>query len=358
MIKMITQAADKARSDVQALIDENRVKLREKYDYLTKPLRQAITNEQDIEKLSTAIDRFKLARPANKSLPIVIQVQHRDIDFNRILVIDQIEQEPALFDIRRTFKKIKIVDIGHGYSMVASDQTVLYWEQSQLCFVDQTGANKKMIPWRRGYIEDLCSCPALDQFFIWTREGAFTIDSFLLTEIKIKQVPRTSLNAHSCCTSARDILLLEINREVELWSITDWLIQQKWETIVGTKEFIRCIRLNPAGSLVAIMVGIRLTNKYRFEVREVASMTIVEKGLDLQEFDVLSNIIVALPNNEWLLAIQSDATTAFIIVDKHCQIRHQVDYEHKVATMALMNNDQVLVIRTKEPNQLRFHYFH
>ncbi|CAF1077360.1 unnamed protein product [Didymodactylos carnosus] len=363
MMMVIKQVADKARFDVQTLIDKTKLSLKERFDHLTEDVRKEseknVPIEYDIERLSKAVEQLKMDRHSNKVTPVTIQIQHRTVDFDGVFKMETVESEPILFDIHHVLtnnksQRTKTVDIGHGTSMVASDNSLLYWQQTQLCLVDQTGSNKKILSWRHSYIEDLCWCSKLNQFFIWTRDGGYSFDDLTFAIVKIKQIPRASLIGHNCCTCVGNTLLLVINRNIELWRPSPkWVCEKKWVNIVEQKEIIRCIRLNE-NDIVAMTVG-STKIKYRFELRHLSSM-IVTKYLELN-VALFSTNIVLLPNDEWLLLVQqSESTTKLMVIDKQCQIRQQMDSnEHRVANVALINH-RILIIRTKEPNQLHFHY--
>ncbi|CAF1023986.1 unnamed protein product [Didymodactylos carnosus] len=89
-IEKINMIADQARRQVQDLLDEKRLKVKEKYDQLSAELRQRKESshffEQDIERLSKTLEQVKLDYE-HKDTTTTVTVKARTIDLDNIFHI-------------------------------------------------------------------------------------------------------------------------------------------------------------------------------------------------------------------------------------------------------------------------------
>ncbi|CAF1277504.1 unnamed protein product, partial [Didymodactylos carnosus] len=84
-IEKIKTISDQARRQVQDLLGEKRLRLKEKYDQLSAELRQKKNDshffEQDIDRLSKTLEEVKLDCE-HKHMPTTVTVEARIIDFD------------------------------------------------------------------------------------------------------------------------------------------------------------------------------------------------------------------------------------------------------------------------------------
>ncbi|CAF1426341.1 unnamed protein product [Didymodactylos carnosus] len=352
-IETIKTIADQARRYVQDLLDEKRHKIIKRYEQLSMELRQRKEKddffEQDIKRLSEKLEQVKLDCQV-KDLPNTVNIKARNVDFDNVF---HTRLEIALQRILNENNLLKTININNSYGKVlaASENFVSYRENDQLCFFNKTNFHTTTMLWK--YItSDICWCSTIKQFFIWTYEGGFTLSESLRKEKKINQLPAAGLfGAHSSCICYNNIVLLCDGPSIELWDISSWTSIKRWENNVERSEEILSVRINEKGivgmTIGPINFGDNLSR--RFELRDLLTMNIMESV----EIDTLRHpCAVAMPNDEWLI-LGYDKTT-ILLIDKNCNIEEKIDYQVALKS-AFVTNTNILIIRIKEPYQLRFY---
>ncbi|CAF1485944.1 unnamed protein product, partial [Didymodactylos carnosus] len=233
-INRVKQVADQACLDIQALIDENNASSKKRYDRLDAELRQQEKNNSSSEQ---EIEQLKAAELLKLNCQRSIEIHSRTLDFDGVFQITsgRSTASDVSFDLNRVLdvnSRTNTVYISDDCLMTASHNNILYYDMNQLCIVDLTGTYGRTIDWM-DEIRDMCWCSSVDQFFIWSCSGGYTLDSLTLNMIQIKEVPKILPFDTCSATCLDDKLLLCDSPNIQLWQPSTWTLKDKWENVIS-----------------------------------------------------------------------------------------------------------------------------